>query len=246
MDKVQQELSAAIKTNFAMLGLNIADPSISCNCSITPGGNKPAAPVTITTSPTTPAIVSQFVAGGSSVITDDLPLSLVDPGNEPFILPAGVTADSIVSAQQTAAQTALKVAEVAAAAAAARLARTATVTVTSAGSGGSSTTVSATSSADNTATSSTTSTPYLSTTTTSSGLPSPIIESFKPQSERSRFPSVQGRLHTMQWETRGAHSRDGGWGLCGQLSKMQFVLFIVGVFVAWYLMKLSHERATGQ
>ena len=253
MNQVQQELATAIKTNFAMLGLNIDDPSITCNCSITPGGNKPSAPVIITTATTTPDVVSQFVAGGSTLSTDSLALNAVDPGNAPFIFPAGTTPDSIVSDQQTAAQAALEVAQAAAAKAAATLATTATVTVTSSASGGPATTVSATSSADNTTTSTSTATPDL----VSSGspvtalTPASLLESFTPRNERrggGGHPTMERRLHTLQLDlTRTRRqSGGGGWGICGQLSGLQLTFFVVGIIIAWYVMKVSHGYATGQ
>ncbi len=242
MDKVQQELSSAIKTNFALLGLNIPDPSISCNCTVTPGGNKPIAPITITTTPATPSVVSQFVAGGSTMTTDSLPLSLVDPGNAPFILPTGMTVEGVVAAQQTDAQKALQVAEAAAAAAAAKLATTATVTVSTVSNSNSgtglTTTVSATSSADNTTTSTTTADPYVTTTPA----PSALIESFVSRPSNHRYPVVGARLHTMKWDRRDTRSSGDGWGLCRQMSGFQFALVVVTVLAAWYVLKLSHER----
>ncbi|KAJ3025837.1 hypothetical protein HDV00_012383, partial [Rhizophlyctis rosea] len=46
-------------------------------------------------------VASQFVPGADvSVLTEDLRLSLVDPGKAPFVLPADVTPASILAAQE--------------------------------------------------------------------------------------------------------------------------------------------------
>ena len=240
MERVQQELSTAIKTNFAMLGLNIADPSVVCNCSITPGGNSPLAPAPAVTSsgPTAAStIASQFVAGGSTLSTADLALNTVDPGNAPFILPVGQTADSIVAAQQTDAQKALEIATAAADAAAKKLATTATVTVTSTAnsSTGAPTSASVTSSPNTVATPTTmTIAPYATdSTAATASTPAGIIESFAP------YPSK--RFHTMAWEDDD-YRDNGGWGLCGRLTGSHIIFLIISVVVAWYVMKTVRAR----
>lgn len=225
MDRIQQELSAAVKSNFKLLGLNITDPEVVCNCSISPGGNKPSPPPVFSGTP-------QLIVG-SGVSPTGTVLSLMDPGNASFILPAGTTAASIVAAQQTDAQKALEVAKAAAAAAAAKLATSATVTVKSVGSGDSplTTTVTATSSPDNSQTSVTVLTPYSTTTTNAPAL----VESFSSSESFAPFNSKR-RLHTLKLH-------DGGWGLCGQLSGSQFFLFLVTLALGWYILKVVRDRS---
>ena len=242
MEKIQQELSAAVKQNFALLGLDIQDPTVTCSCTITPGAKNVIPPASAFVKPDIPSVESQFVHGAS--ISGNIPLSPFDPGNVPFILPGGVTADSVIAKQQEDAQKALKVAEDAATEASKQLALRMTQ---DSAVGGATTrvqavqpvpvkvTVSVPSLAINTSatsagdtvpgTSMITSNNILDTTSglvTTAGVGSitgstiqPLVEGFEPRS------------HTIRQEP-------GGYGFCGKLTRNEMLLVIIAGGLAWY------------
>lgn len=238
MDKIRADLATAIKTNFSLLGLNINDPSVVCDCHITPGSGGATVPAVSSTNVAPQvSIASQFIEGGST-LTGPVPLSHVDPGNVPFILPTGV--ETIVAQQQSDAQKALKVAQDAAAEAAKKLSPTPVSVTVSAPSLAVNTTATATATASTVAAANTVPIAANTSDTSSDTIaqPAPVIEPFAPR--HGDWPPR--RLRMNPWDTRQQKKSGGGWGLCGQLSFAQLVSFIVSVAIAWYVLLRVRRR----
>ncbi len=124
MDVVSKSTKEAIEHNFQLLRQqnlipsNITDPQVTCQCSISTSAESKFPnnlPIAVSSVPNPfrpwvipdpnapapikpPAPASQFLVNGvGAIFTDDMPISLHDPGNAPFILPEGVTVESILA-----------------------------------------------------------------------------------------------------------------------------------------------------
>ena len=131
LNQIAGDLQKAILNNYRLLNVYgmSSTPEVMCSCSIlNPGGviksdttmgpsAQPSAPPKI--------IPSQFVPGGNSTNRQLLP---VDVGNTPFILPEGITPESIMLAQEEGIRPLQEEAEKKAAAAAAASGATTVVT----------------------------------------------------------------------------------------------------------------------
>lgn len=66
--------------------------------------------------------------------------------------------------------------------------------------------------------------------------PTGILETFRPR---------RRRVHTMRLmatDEEGDEKDRGGWGLCGRMSSHQFLVFVLGAALAFYMLRMSRER----
>jgi len=100
MNDIASSLQKAIQENYRKLGLygmmNV--PEVMCSCSILPPTQVSATTQRPQAAETVNIVAPQFVPGQVNVGA----LSTVDPGNAPFILPQGITAETIIEEQATA------------------------------------------------------------------------------------------------------------------------------------------------
>ena len=244
MDRIQNDLAAAIKNNFKLLGLDVPNPTISCDCTIHGGSSGITAPVTIP-SPVAP-VQSQFVPGMTSfTATSDMPLSLVDPGNAPFIFPNNLSEEAIVTQQQIDAQSALKVAQDAAARAAQALAPSpVTVTVSAPA-------LSVNTMATNTNVTGTTSATAIDASNALTG-----ISGVSADTGAASFNEVMSNTGTatgafttltvppveLVERFGGASWNQPGYGLCGKMSLNQILLIALVIIVIAYWVRTRMRR----